>query len=63
MIKFKEIQVYLGSCTEENKSIEEDVGWNEGQIYEKTGIASRTISSFEEDTELLAVRSSLSTAF
>lgn len=58
MIKFKEIQVYLGSCTEENKSIEEDVGWNEGQIYEKTGIASRTISSFEEDTELLAARSS-----
>ena len=58
MIKFKEIQVYLGSCTEENKSIEEDVGWNEGQIYEKTGIASRTISSFEGDTELLAARSS-----
>ena len=58
MISFKEIQVFLGSSIEENKSIEEDVGWNEGQIYEKTGITSRSISSSEEDTEELALKSS-----
>ena len=58
MIRFKEIQVFLGSCKEENKHIEKDVGWEEGQIFEKTGITTRVISAHDEGTELLASKSS-----
>lgn len=55
MILFKEIKVQLGSNLELNSNIEEKLGWKPGQIYEKTGIKQRYISSESETAESLAI--------
>jgi len=55
MILFKEIKIQLGSNLELNSNIEEKLGWKPGQIFEKTGIKQRYISSESETAESLAI--------
>ena len=55
MLQFKEIQIQLGSNIELNSDIEKKLGWKPGQIFEKTGIKQRFISSKSETTESLAI--------
>jgi 3-oxoacyl-[acyl-carrier-protein] synthase-3 len=55
MIEFKEIKIQLGSNIELNSDIEKKLGWKPGQIFEKTGIKQRFISSGCETAETLAI--------
>lgn len=55
MISFKQIQSQLGSRVESNDDISNIVGWNSSEIFKKTGISTRYISTEEETAEHLAI--------
>ena len=55
MIKFEEFSCQFGSNLELNESIEDLVGWTSGEIFDKTGIKQRFISSESESAETLAL--------
>ncbi len=56
MIRLKEISIQLGSIKEKNSDIEDLVDWSSKDIFDKTGIKTRYISTPEENTLDLAVR-------
>ena len=56
MIRLKEISIQLGSIKEKNSDIEELVDWSSKDIFDKTGIKTRYISTSEENTLNLAVK-------
>lgn len=55
MLKIKAIARKLGSITETNKDIEQLVGWEASEIFEKTGIKNRFISDKSENSLSLAI--------
>lgn len=55
MIRVDSIHSSLGSKKESNDDIESIVGWSSQEIYKKTGIKNRFISSEDETAELLAL--------
>ncbi len=55
MFDFKEISISLGSIEEFNEDISNKVGWSAEEIFNKTGIKKRFISSTEESAEELAL--------
>lgn len=57
MISFHSISRALGSITQTNIDISDEVGWTSEQIEQKTGISCRFISSLNETTESLAIQS------
>jgi len=56
VIRLKEISIQLGSIKEKNSDIEELVDWSSKDIFDKTGIKTRYISTSEENTLNLAVK-------
>tara|TARA_B100000927_G_scaffold281350_1_gene266796 strand:- start:4 stop:903 length:900 start_codon:yes stop_codon:yes gene_type:complete len=55
MLKIRTIARKLGSITETNKDIEQLVGWEADEIFEKTGIKNRYISDQNENSLSLAI--------
>lgn len=55
MIEIIKITHQLGSLKEENTDIEELVGWDAEEIFNKTGIRQRYISADDETSETLAL--------
>ena len=55
MINFLEIKSSFGSIIETNNDIEDIVNWSSEDIYNKTGIRQRYISSDQETAESLAI--------
>ena len=56
MITIDQISIYLGSIIESNEDIESLVGWSSADIFKKTGINTRYISTQDETAELLALK-------
>ena len=55
MINFLEIKSSFGSIIETNNDIEDIVNWSSEDIFTKTGIRQRYISSEQESAESLAI--------
>lgn len=56
MIRIDSINSAFGSILEDNNDIEGLVGWSSQDIFQKTGIKNRFISSDQETAETLAVK-------
>ena len=56
MINIDQISCYLGSIIESNEDIESLVGWSSADVFKKTGIKTRYISTEDETAELLALK-------
>ena len=56
MITIDQISSFLGSKIESNENIESLVGWSSADIFKKTGIKTRYISTEDETAEFLALK-------
>jgi 3-oxoacyl-[acyl-carrier-protein] synthase-3 len=56
LINIDQISCYLGSIIESNEDIESLVGWSSADVFKKTGIKTRYISTEDETAELLALK-------
>jgi len=56
LITIDQISYCLGSTIESNEDIESLVGWSSADVFKKTGIKTRYISTEDETAEFLALK-------